>query len=58
MNARMTSILTLLQSQIHARDGIRTDVYYTEGKGALFIREGADLRPDNVILAVPDLTLR
>jgi hypothetical protein len=54
----MNDILIRYQASLYASHNVRTDVYYIEGKGALFVPEGAALIPPNVILAIPDGFLR
>jgi hypothetical protein len=46
-----------LQSQIFEQSGIRTDVYYVEGRGALVVQEGRPLLPHNIILRIPEVSL-
>lgn len=58
MNIEVSAILSEVQRSIHAQIGTGVDVYYTESKGALFVPEGSQLTPDNVILAIPEANLQ
>lgn len=51
-------ITNVFQRDIYDKSGVRTDVYYQEGQGALFVREGDELTPGNVIMSVPYEVLR
>ncbi|WP_141431954.1 hypothetical protein [Bacillus sp. 03113] len=46
-----------LQRRIYAQTGRRTDAYYKEGYGALFVYEGDQLTPQNVIHRADELHL-
>lgn len=52
-----TEALTAIQAVIHRNLGVRTDVHYREGYGALFVPEGAPLTPANVIVAYSEEAL-
>jgi hypothetical protein len=65
MNADMSPDLfravLSIQQQIHRDNGgLRTDVHYQEGYGALVVPEGRSLHPANVILVIsePELQIR
>lgn len=50
----ITKNLSSLQEEIFKQKGIRTDVYFMEGKGALFVRENSPLSsPYNVVVHIP-----
>lgn len=46
-------ILADVQRQIFENNGMRTDVYYTEGKGAIVVPEFAPLNFFNIIIKIP-----
>ena len=54
----MNNVLIEIQREMFLLKGIRTDVHYSEGKGALVVPEGAALTPQNVIMVVPDVELK
>jgi hypothetical protein len=54
----ITSNLIRIQQAIFEQHGHRTDVYYTEGGGALVVLEGRPLHPQNVIQAIPDHVIK
>jgi len=54
----MNNVLLEIQREMFLLKGIRTDVHYSEGQGALVVPEGAELTPQNVIMAVPDVELK
>jgi hypothetical protein len=58
VDERITQVLVGIQREFYEQYGIRTDVYYQDGKGALFVREGAELIPSNVIYAMGDDLIR
>ncbi|MFF2886700.1 hypothetical protein [Paenibacillus sp. NPDC057967] len=58
MNEAVTAVLMDIQREIAQQIGAGVDVHYSEGKGALFVPEGAALTPDNVIYAEHDMSLR
>lgn len=52
-----TSALIAIQSAIYREQGVRTDVHYREGYGALIVPEGAPLTPANVIAVIDEMEL-
>jgi hypothetical protein len=53
------TVLTAIQERIYTdNDAMKTDVYYTEGKGALIVPHDQALIPPNVILTVSERQLR
>jgi hypothetical protein len=46
-----------IQRRIYEQTGRRTDAHYKEGSGALFVLEGAELTPTNVIYAANEMEL-
>jgi hypothetical protein len=46
-----------IQRRIFEQTGRRTDAHYKEGSGALFVFEGAELTPTNVIYAANEMEL-
>ncbi len=53
----LSDTLIAIQSALHRDHGVRTDVHYREGSGALFVPEGALLTPANVIAAYSESEL-
>lgn len=56
--SRINQVLAGMQRSISEQNNAKIDVYYTEGKGALFVPGGATLSPENVMLAVDETQLR
>lgn len=55
----MNEVLAAVQQTLSVNNGgAMVDVYYTEGKGALFVPGGAELHARNIILAVSEDRLR
>lgn len=46
-----------IQRKIFEQTGRKTDAYYSEGQGALFVFMGEPLTPANVIYAAPEMEL-
>lgn len=47
-----------IQAQIHAQTGRRTDAHYKSGYGCLFVDEGEELRPENIIYVADELEIQ
>jgi hypothetical protein len=47
-------VLLDVQRQFFETKGIRTDVYYKDGQGALVVPEGAALHPSNILAHIPE----
>lgn len=47
-----------IQAQIYEQTNRRTDAHYKEGYGVIFVPEGADLIPQNIITVVDEMQLR
>lgn len=45
------------QKEIYEKTGKRTDAYYKEGYGALFVPEFAELTSNNVIYSASEMVL-
>ncbi|WP_340028930.1 hypothetical protein MHB71_04765 [Paenibacillus sp. FSL H7-0940] len=56
--SKINQVLASMQRSISEQNNAKIDVYYTEGKGALFVPSGAALSPENVMLAVDETQLR
>ena len=50
--------LESLHKQVATQFGHKVDMYYEEGKGALFVPSGYPLHPNNVIFAFPDIAIK
>lgn len=48
------ALYEILRGVYESSGGNKFDVHYKAGKGALVVPAGAELIPDNVVLAVPD----
>lgn len=55
MNKVVFDKLLKFQEDFCNQKGIRTDIYYTAGKGALVVLEGHSLTVDNVIGVIPEI---
>ncbi|MEC0328757.1 hypothetical protein P4H42_03850 [Paenibacillus macerans] len=58
MTDTVSEVLLDAQRRLSEQTGGKIDVYYTEGKGALFVPGDSPLEPDSVILAIPEQLLR
>lgn len=50
-------VLLDLQEQIYTSKALRTDVYRTEGEGALVVAEGMPVQQGYIILQIPEFAL-
>jgi hypothetical protein len=50
--------LYILQRQLVDQSGIKIDLYYYEGYGALAVPHGFPLQPQHVIFAFPDVAIQ
>lgn len=52
------ALFEILRGVYESSGGQKYDVHYKAGKGALIVPHGAELLPDNVVLAVPDAQVK
>jgi hypothetical protein len=53
MNPELVKYITSVQKRIFNSTNRKTDAYYEEGKGVLFIPKGAPLRKETIMHAIP-----
>ncbi|MEK5036264.1 hypothetical protein MKY96_32965 [Paenibacillus sp. FSL R7-0302] len=51
------SALLKVQKNYFESHGIRTDIHYSEGKGALLVAKNAPLEPQNVLGSISEVFL-
>jgi hypothetical protein len=54
MNPNIQNALLNIQEQLFNSKGVRTDILYEEGKGAIIFNEGSQMIPQNAIVAIPE----
>ena len=50
-------ILLDIQEQFYNNNGMRTDIYYTQGQGVQVVPEGLPLEQQNIILNLPEYVI-